>query len=37
LTRVPLGRRMSLAGNVRQKVGPGLQLHLPILISKKEF
>jgi hypothetical protein len=33
MTRVPLCRGMRLAGDMRQKVDPGLAVHLPILID----
>ena len=34
MTRMPLGRGMRLAGDMRQKIDPRLPLHLPILIRK---
>ncbi|KIG02246.1 hypothetical protein BurMR1_5295 [Burkholderia sp. MR1] len=33
MARVPLGRGVMLAGNVRQSIDPKLPVHLPILIA----
>jgi hypothetical protein len=33
MARMPLGRRVMRAGNMRQKFDPKLQVHLPVLIA----